>query len=70
MPGPTRRQHDVASLHRDALAIDNGVSTAYFNTYSKRCPCMAVSPRNLPGHDDLDVGNDGVVCGTLQPRIA
>ena len=59
VPGPARRDDEVAFLHRAVLAVDDGRRAGAFDHEAQRVHGVAMRPRLLAGQQDLDVGGEG-----------
>ena len=71
MPGPGRRHHEVAGLHRQLLAGDRRVGALALDDKAERARRVAVRRRDLARHDDLQSGEQRVADerGAAQGRI-
>ena len=56
VPGPARRDDEVAFLHRAVLAVDDGGGAVAFDHEAQRIHGVAVRPRLLAGQQDLQRG--------------
>ncbi len=58
VPGPARRDHEVAFLHRAVFAVDDGGGAVAFDHEAQRVHGVAVRPRLLAGKQDLQRGGE------------
>jgi hypothetical protein len=56
VPGPARRDDEVAGLHGGALAAHRGVGAAAIHDEAQRRLHMPVRRRHLARHDELQAG--------------
>ncbi len=71
VPGPGRRHHEVAGLHRQLLAGDRRVGALALDDEAQRARRVAVRRRDLARHDDLQPGEQRIADegGAAQARI-
>ena len=71
VPGPARRDDEIARLHGRLLALDRGVGAAAFDDEAQRALGVAVRRSHLARHDELQPGVQGVrdLRGALQPGV-
>ena len=71
VPGPGRRHHEVAGLHRQLLARNRRISALALDDEAERTRRMAVRRRDLARHDDLQSGEQRIAdeSGAAQRRI-
>ena len=71
VPGPGRRHHEVAGLHRQLLAGDRRVGALALDDEAQRARRVAVRRRDLARHDDLQSGEQRIADegGAAQGRI-
>ena len=58
VPGPGRREDQVALLHRTGLAVDDGGRAGSLEHEPQRVHGVAMRPRLLARQQDLDVGGE------------
>ncbi len=72
VPGPARRDDEVALVHQAFLAVDDGVGAVAFEHEAQRARRMAMRPRDLAGLQDLQRRGQGrrrAHAGIAQVRI-
>ena len=69
VPGPGRRDDEVAGVHVDALAVHGGVGALAFDDEAKRRLRMPVRRRDLAALDGLDRAGERVRRAVLERRI-
>ena len=56
VPGPARRENEIAGMHRDALALDRGVGAFALDDEPQRIRRVPVRGSDLAGLDHLMLG--------------
>ena len=73
MPSASRRQDQIALVHRTDLAVDRGRAVAAFQHEPQRVRGMAMDPRGFPRQKDLNagiqIGGDAGAAGGVEIRI-
>ena len=71
VPAPIRRQHEIARMHRHALAFDGRISAAAFDDETHGVRGVAMGAGDFARQDDLHAGIErtGDIAAAGQPRI-